>query len=390
MNASLGNVGKTVFYTDPIEINPTDQLASLQDLVHDLDAGAVDLLLILGGNPVFNAPVEMGMRDRIQKAKLRVHLGLYEDETSQYCQWHLPEAHYLETWGDARAFDGTITIQQPLIQPLYDGRSISQLLQMLTPSPETSAYDIVRQYWIAQHKGNDLETWWRRSVHDGFIANSALPSKTFAAKAGISTPAQKKPLEGKLEVIFRPDPTIYDGRFSNNGWLQELPKPVTKLTWDNAAIISPATAHRLNVETGDMLQLSYEGNKLNAPVWVQPGHADGAATLHLGYGRTRAGRAGTGMGFNPYGLRASKALWQDHGLDAAKTSGSYVFASTQDFHTLDPARHIIHQGTFEEFKKEPEKVHAGAEAPPRELTLYPEWKYDKYAWGMAIDLTACT
>jgi MoCo/4Fe-4S cofactor protein with predicted Tat translocation signal len=391
MNNALGNVGKTVFYTDPIEANPVDQLASLQDLVKDLDAGAVDLLLILGGNPVFTAPVEMGMRDRIQKARLRIRLGLYEDETSAVCQWHLPEAHYLEAWGDARAFDGTVTIQQPLIQPLYNGKSAYEILQILTAVPEQSGYEIVKGYWAAQHRGGDFESWWRRAVHDGVVPDSAAAKKTQAIHGGaLATPAQHRRLEGKLEVIFRPDPTIYDGRFANNGWLQELPKPITKLTWDNAAILSPRDGGRFNVKTGDMVELTYQGRSLRAPVWIQPGHADGAATLHLGYGRTRAGRTGTGFGFNPYGLRTSTALWQDTGLEVKKIAGTYEFATTQSEHVLDTRRHIIHKGDLEEYKKNPESVHEGAETPPRELTLYPDWKYEGYAWGMAIDLNACT
>ena len=177
INAKLGNVGKTVFYTDPIEASPVDQVASLEDLVSDLDSGAVDLLLILGGNPVFNAPVELGLADRFQKARVRAHLSLYDDETSEICQWHLPETHYLESWGDARAFDGTVTIQQPLIQPLYDGRSAYQVLQMFTDTPETGGYQIVKGYWAAQHTGADFESWWRRAVHDGVVAGSALPTK---------------------------------------------------------------------------------------------------------------------------------------------------------------------------------------------------------------------
>jgi molybdopterin-containing oxidoreductase family iron-sulfur binding subunit len=391
MNNALGNVGKTVFYTDPIEANQVDQLASLQDLVKDLDAGTVDLLLIIGGNPVFNAPVEMGLWDRIQKARLRVHLSLFEDETSAVCQWHLPEAHYLESWGDARAFDGTVTIQQPLIEPLYNGKSAIEVLQMLTEDPQQSSYAIVKGYWNQKHPGADFDMWWRRAVHDGVVPDTAAAAKAPAIHgAALATPVQHRRLEGKLEAIFRPDPTIYDGRFANNGWLQELPKPITKLTWDNAAIISPRTAHRLDVKTGDMVELTYQGRSLRAPVWVQPGHADGAATLHLGYGRTRAGRTGTGMGFNPYGLRTSGALWQDTGLDVKKISGTYLFATTQNEHVLDTRRHIIRHGDLEEFKKNPESVHQGAEAPPPGLTLYPEWKYEGYAWGMAIDLNACT
>ncbi len=391
MNSTLGNVGKTVFYTEPAEANPVDQFASLQDLVKDLDAGAVDLLVVLGGNPVFTAPVEIGMRDRIKKARLRVHLSQIEDETSEACQWSLPETHFLESWGDARAFDGTATIQQPLIQPLYAGRSALAVLQMFTDSPQSSDYDVVKSYWASQHTGGDFEAWWRKAVHDGVVPNTAAAAKTPAIHgAALATPAQARRLAGKFEVIFRPDPTIYDGRFANNSWLQELPKPITKLTWDNAAIVGPGTAHRLNVETGDMLELEYQGRKLRAPAFVQPGHVNGAITLHLGYGRTKSGRAGTGMGFNPYGLRTAQAPWQDVGLDAKKISGSYEFATTRNEQILDTRRHIIHAGTLEQYKKDPESVHGGAEAPPRGLTLYPEWKYEGYAWGMAIDLTSCT
>jgi molybdopterin-containing oxidoreductase family iron-sulfur binding subunit len=404
MNSHLGNVGKTVFYTDPIEANPVDQLASLQDLVKDLDAGAVDLLLILGGNPVFNAPVELGLRDRIKKAALSVHLSLYEDETSTVCQWTLPETHYLETWGDARAFDGTVSIQQPLIEPLYGGRSAYEMLQALTDSPETRPYDIVKGYWAAQHAGADFEAWWRRAVHDGVVPGTALPAKTPALREeAVTEKAEKRRLGGKFEVNFRPDPTIYDGRFANNGWLQELPKPITKLTWDNAAIMSPGDAFRLGVPTGGMVRLTYEGHTLKAPVWIQPGHVDGSITLHLGYGRTSGGKAGTGMGFNPYGLRTAKALWQDAGLEARKIDGAYLFAATQNdgaIHNervLDESRHIIHKGDIAEYLKEPESVHGGAEAPPHGLTMYPDFNYStdehgkpKYAWGMAIDLNACT
>ncbi|MDE3165223.1 MAG: 4Fe-4S dicluster domain-containing protein, partial [Acidobacteriota bacterium] len=200
---------------------------------------------------------------------------------------------------------------------------------------------------------------------------------------------------GKFEVVFRPDPAVYDGRFANNGWLQEFPKPVTKLTWDNAAFISPRDKQRLGItrNTGEMVKLTYQGRSLNAPVFVQPGMAEGAIVLHLGYGRTRAGHAANGMGFNPYGLRTANALWQDVGLDAVKTSGDYQFAAAQDYHALDADgadRHIIHRGTLAEFRKNPESLHEGAENPPRGLTMYPEWDYSKgYAWGMTIDLNAC-
>ncbi len=391
INAALGNVGRTVIYSDPIEANPVDQVASIEELAKDLSAGAVDLLLILGGNPAFNAPVELGMADQIRKARVRAHLGLYSDETAAACQWHLPAAHYLEAWGDARAFDGTVTIQQPLIQPLYNGKSGLEILQMLTETPELSGYEIVKGYWAAQHRGADFEGWWRRALHDGVVPNTAAAARTAAVRAGaITTPAQTIPQAGKLEVNFRPDPAIYDGSYANNGWLEEWPRPITKLTWDNACILSPEDGRRLGVESGDMVQVTYQGRSLNAPVWIQPGHAAGAATLHLGYGRTRAGKTGTGIGFNPYGLRTGRALWQDTGLEIKKIPGSYEFAATQNERVLDTRRHIIREGTLAEYLKDPESVHGGAEAPPRGLTLYPDWQYPGYAWGMAIDMTACT
>jgi molybdopterin-containing oxidoreductase family iron-sulfur binding subunit len=335
------------------------------------------------------------MRDRLKKAKLRVRLGMFFDETSAVCQWHLPETHFLETWGDARAFDGTVTIQQPLIQPLYGGRSALEVLQMFTESPEKPAYQIVKGYWATQHTGADFETWWRKAVHDGVVPNSALPVKTPAVHGeAITARAGAMHLGGKFEVVFRPDPSIHDGRFANNGWLQELPKPITKLAWDNAAYMSPATAGQrfAGAQTGDMVELTYNGRKLRAPVYIQPGHANGSITLHLGYGRTRAGRVGTGFGFNPYGLRTAKALWQDGGMDAEKVSGHYLFATEQNYHALEvpDRRHIIHKGDIAEFKKNPESIHEGAETPKRDETMYPEWKYEGYAWGMAIDLNACT
>lgn len=390
MNQELGNVGKTVFYTDAIEAQPADQLASLHDLVKDLDAGVVDVLLIAGGNPVYTAPVEIGMRDRIQKARLRIHLGLYEDETSEVCQWHLPETHYLEAWGDTRSYDGTVTVMQPLIGPLYDGRSTHELLTMLTKDPERKGYDIVKSYWKSQYKGGDFEGWWRKTLHDGFIAGSALPRRNVSVNPNWVASAPAPPAPEKLEVVFRPSPALYDGRFSNNGWLQEFPQPITKMTWDNPALISPATAERLQLQSGDLVNLQYRGRWLRAPVLIQPGHAADTVTVYLGYGRTRAGKVGTGQGFNAYGLRTSDALWSDQGLDVRKVGSGYPLAHTQNAHVIDTRRKLMLHGDIEEYRKNPDFIHEQAEAPPPGLTLYPPYKYDNYAWGMAIDLNACT
>jgi len=390
MNAVLGNVGKTVLYTDPVEPHPVFQVESLYDLVKDLDAGTVDLLLILGGNPAFNAPVELGFRDRLKKAALRVHLSLQEDETSELCHWHLPMTHYLETWSDCRAHDGTVTIMQPLIAPLYAGKSAHEVLTMLTGQPERTSYEIVKGYWTAQHTGADFEAWWRKAVHDGVVPDTALPVRNITMRAGWAASLPQPPAGQGLEVVFRPDPAIYDGRFANNGWLQEFPRPITQLTWDNAAIFSPKTAQENGVVSTDLVEIAYRGWKMRAPVFIQPGHADGSVTVHLGYGRTRAGHVGTRIGFNAYGMRTSSALWQDFGLEVRKVGSDYQLVSIQDYHALDTERHTIEKANIAEYRKNPNMIQESADAPPRELTLYPEYKYDKYAWGMAIDLSACT
>jgi len=390
MNATLGNVGKTVLYTEPVEAQPVDQVASLYDLVKDLDSGAVDLLLILGGNPAYNAPVELGFRDRLKKAALRVHLSLQEDETSELCHWHLPMTHYLETWSDCRAHDGTVTIMQPLIAPLYAGKSAHEVLTMLTGQPERTSYDIVKAYWATQHTGADFEAWWRKAVHDGLVPNTALPAMSVALRGGWAGPVPQATSPRGLEVVFRPDPAVYDGRFANNGWLQEWPRPITQLAWDNAAIFSPKTAAEHGVVSTDLVEIAYRGYPMRAPVFIQPGHADGSVTVHLGYGRTRAGHVGTRIGFNAYGMRTSAALWQDFGLEARKVGSDYPLVSVQDYHALDSERHTIEKADIAEYRKNPNVIQESAEAPPPGLTLYPGFTYDKYAWGMAIDLSACT
>lgn len=391
MNSALGNVGQTVFYTDPLEANAVDYLASLQDLVKDLDAGVVDVLVILGGNPAYNAPVELGMRDRLKKAKLRIRHGLYEDETSEVCQWHLPETHFLETWSDTRAFDGTATIMQPLIAPLYGGRSAHELLTMLTDTPQGSAYEVVKGYWSRQHKGADFEAWWRKAIHDGVVPETALPTKTPALQTGWKS----EPLKAKsgVEIVFRPDPCVYDGRFANNGWLQELPRPLSKITWDNPAILSPATAHEYGVQSGDMIEVNYQGRKVPVPVFIQPGHANRCMTVYLGYGRWRAGRVGNKIGFDAYALRTSNALSSDWGAEIRKIGGYHALSTTQNHDImgseLHTRRNLIAKANIEEYRKNPSVIREESEERPA-LTLYPGYDYNGYKWGMSIDLTSCT
>ncbi len=412
INEALGNIGKTVLFTDPVEAAPSDQLTDLKTLCADLDAGSVDVLMIVGGNPVYNTPADLNFAAKLQKARLRVRLGLHDDETSEYCQWHIPQAHELEMWGDARAYDGTVSIIQPLIVPLYNGKTPSEFLAALTENPEQSGYDIVRAYWQKQHTGTDFETWWRRSVHDGLLADSALPTR---AATGAKTPqsANASGSPGAFEVSFYPDPYIYDGRFANNGWLQELPRPMTKLTWDNAVIMSIPTAQRLKLWSEDRVELKHNGKTVWGSVWVQPGQPDNTIAVHLGWGRTRSGRAGNGAGFNAYQIWASDNTTYASNVEVRNLNEKYSIAATQHHYLIDQSsiegnaarktgesdfetgeaklRGVIRSVPVEEYRKNPGVVAELGETPGKGLTLYPDnWKYKGYAWAMAIDLTACT
>ena len=300
-----------------------------------MEAGRVELLLILGGNPVYNAPADIDFAKALEKVALSAHLSLYDDETSAACHWQLPEAHSLEAWSDARAFDGTATIQQPLIAPLYGGKSAHELLSLLLKPESSTGYDLVRETWKAAPHEGDFEAFWQTSVHDGVVAGSASKVKSVSVKLeNLVPPAAPVKSEG-LELNFRLDPTIHDGRFANNGWLQELPKPLTKLTWDNAAQLSLATAERLGLTTGHVVELEYQKRTVQAAVWIHPGQANDTVTVHLGYGRTRAGRVGTGAGFNAYAVRTSEAMWSGTGVEVRATDQTYELASTQLHRTVN-------------------------------------------------------
>ena len=455
MNNALGNVGKTVFYTDPLEVNPVSHRESLQQLVQDIDAGLVKLLVIIGGNPVHDTPVDLKLdKDRLQKIDLRVHLSQYKDETSEWCHWHVPAAHYLESWGDARSYDGTVSIIQPLIEPLFEGKTAHELLAVFSDQYDRRPYDIVKTYWQSQRASvgsatpgasptpatqatptnqatpanqpapaaspapsQDFETWWRQTIHDGFIANSAFAAKTVSLNSGWAAnqqaSASQPPAAGTFELVFRTDPSIYDGRFANNGWLQELPKPLTKTTWDNVAIVSPNSAQQIageNKNNGAVKGREHyvpivkitnqQGQSVAAPLWIMPGQPDGVVTIHLGYGRRLAGKVGGKdpefVGFDAYKIRSSFANWSATGVKVEKTGDDYILATTQlHFNLEDPdfskqERDIVRSDTLEHFLKG--EKHDTHELP----TLYPDYPYKNqaenapnYAWGMAIDLNNC-
>jgi MoCo/4Fe-4S cofactor protein with predicted Tat translocation signal len=437
INAALGNVGRTVVYTDPIEAEPVDEIASLGELAADMERGSVTTLLMLETNPVYTAPSDFEFAARLKNVRLSIHFGLEQDETASICQWHIPAAHYLESWSDTRAYDGTVSFVQPLIAPLYGGRTAHELLATLTSAPQRSSYEIVREYWQARSgkQQQDFESWWRKSLHDGLVEGTAFPVKSLSANVGriIGSEGRKpvqstaegsktekpdskvgdsgtpKPVqsaaegpavsgaEGSLQIIFRPDPNIFDGRFANNAWLQELPKPLSKLTWDNAVFLSPATAKRLGVaeSTGwrggnihaDVIELNFQGRAVRAPACILPGQADNTVSLQLGYGRTRAGHVGVNIGYDAYRLRRSETLWSGTGVEIRSTGERYPLAATQLHHNL-AGRDLVRARTLDEFRKAPEFVngdHGSGEVP----SLYPGYQYTGAAWGMAIDLTLC-
>ncbi|MBC7933022.1 MAG: TAT-variant-translocated molybdopterin oxidoreductase, partial [Rubrivivax sp.] len=473
MNAALGNVGKTVTYVKSLEENPTDQLNELRSLVADIDAGAVEILIIVGGNPVYTSPADLKLDEtRMKRVGFTVHLGLYDDETSELCQWHIPETHYLEAWSDTRAYDGTITITQPLINPLYNGKSAHELLAAFTEQPDRTGYEIVRGYWMGEGRAwlmsagtaaatnapvaasqaaqtqtgangsstatagsasPEFEKAWRKVLHDGFVAGTAHKPKQAGTGAASGSGAQQQqggaaaqpPAPGpqspsSFEIIFRTDPTVHDGRFANNGWLQELPKPLTKLTWDNVAIISPATAERLGVGTtpdgatkggpvrvnrltmkggeinAEVLRLTFKGRAVSAPVFILPGQPDGVVTVHLGHGRWRSGRVGGNeregkRGCNAYEIRTSDAMWSGAGLGVEVTADEYPLASTQ-IHFQMEGRDIVRHRTFAEWSHDPGLKPEGEhkkDPPKKGETMWPEYEYKGYKWGMAIDVATC-
>ncbi len=408
LNQWLGNAGKTVGYVPDPRGDQPRHAASLASLVEDMEQGRIDTLLILGGNPVYTAPADVDFTAALGKVGNSIHLSLYRDETSRRCRWHLPQAHFLESWGDARAWDGSLLVQQPMIAPLHGGKSAIEVLAMITLDELTDGYDLVRRTFDEQVAPDD-ETW-RKSVHDGLLLGSAPKLETPAVQAalppmpaaGLATEAVEN---GKFELNFIPDSRLFDGRFANNGWLQELPDYMTKLTWDNVALMNAADADELGVKTGQIVQLSSHGRELRIAAYVMPGHARGAVTVALGYGRTAAGVVGgseehevDAAGFDTYRLRGSNGLGFIGGLRIEPTRRKYELAMVQDHHMIDTVgmegrqerlELLVREADVAEYRENPGFVH-DLDHGPELKSLWAAHPYDGQRWGMAIDLTKCT
>jgi molybdopterin-containing oxidoreductase family iron-sulfur binding subunit len=438
INAAIGAVGKTVVYSDTVNPMPSEQVADLKSLVADINAGKVQWLVMLGVNPLYSAPRDLEFEAAFNKVPNTVHLGSHVDETGSVSVWHVNKTHYLENWSDARAYDGTLSIIQPMIAPLYGGHSAHDVLQSLLDNPEMSAYDAVQANAKTYLKG-DFETAWRTAVHAGWVDGTAFTStKTPKASAASPSAAASTPA-GSVEVSFKADPSLYDGRYANVGWLQELPKQITNLSWDNAALMSLATAEGLGVTQSDAIEINANGRKVIAPVLVAPGHADGSVTVHLGFGRREGGRAGSGVGFDSYLLRTTDGIYTTSAT-LRKTGDTYDICVTkvdsiehrgafaqqdlnkQEYDTEGTfslpgheamERGLIRYATYDEAKKNPgyakeegpgvlvDKVGYApeGEAPGHDESFFPDaWRYDhkdvssgeiQNKWGIAVDLNSC-
>jgi Fe-S-cluster-containing dehydrogenase component/anaerobic selenocysteine-containing dehydrogenase len=426
INASLGAMGATISYLPVADEAELDAASDCKSLCDAIAANQVDALVILGGNPVYDAPADLSFADRLAKVPFSVHASLFADETSENCSWHVPRAHAYESWGDARALDGTISVQQPLIAPLYAGRSDIELLAQMANAPEKDGHEIVRttardvllegrqlsactlpdpmgSFDCKDPAGNvvpihvnEVEHAWTRALASGVLqrsqmrANPPSPMDASAIAASLDKRTAPAPTSSPFEVTFAPCPKMVDGGHANNTWLQEMPDPVTKLVWDNAAILSPASAKELGVERGDVVKISAGERSVTVAVWTVPGQADHSVALTLGWGRTKVGRIGNGRGFDAHPLRTSGSLGFATGVTITKTGDDpYFFSQTQE-HDSAEGRPLAHEATLAEYQKKPNFPEIDA-PPPRALPLWTQHEYNQgHQWGMAVDLNACT
>ncbi len=401
LNEALGNLGRTVTMTPDADPERPAHVEAIRSLTHEMRSGRVEMLLILGGNPVFDAPVDLAFDEALRSVETSIHLSLYENETSRAATWHLPRAHPLESWGDVRAYDGTISIVQPLIAPLYDGRTSVELLASLVDAPSVKGHDLVRETFMSVRDDEVTEAAWERALHDGVVAGSGFRTEVPRAQMDAITAAIGKTTmprqEAGLEIVFRQDAGLFDGRFANNGWLQELPDPMTKVTWDNPVLLSPADAAELGLLSRDLVVLEHDGRTLEAAVYVMPGQAQGSVTISVGYGRRAAGGIGDGVGFDAYQLRASARMGFARGLQIRPTGRRTALATTQDHFAIDRVGlaergrrlgELYREADLETYRAHPEFAkHAGTHPPL--ASLWSEHTYEGHRWGMAIDLSAC-
>lgn len=393
INDGLGNIGKTVNYVRPID-TASSNVEELKNLTENINAGRVSTLVMLGANPVYNAPADFEFTATLSKVANKIQLSNYFDETSRLVDWHIPQSHFLESWGDTRSFDGTAAIIQPLILPLFESISDIEMLSLLADGKISKGYDLTRETWKNLLPGIDYENKWRRVVHDGVLAESAhkpSPVKPDGkAIAGYISRNQLIPVENNNspEIVFQTSPNVYDGRFAGTPWLLELPHPITKITWDNAALISQATANQLGIKNNDVVKLELNGRSIEIAAWIQPGLADGTIAVDIGYGRNGITKVSDGVGSDVYHLRTFDAVNFASGVAVAKTMRAHELACTQDHWSMEN-RPLILEATLDEYRKRPEFAKEAVKHPPLE-SMFNEPSYEEgYQWGMTVDLNSC-
>ncbi len=407
INTALGNVGQTTFFGPDVDPNDSASAESIAELAKN--AEKITSLIILGGNPVYDAPADIKFADLLAgEGLLSVHLSTHRNETTELCVWHAPLTHELEAWGDQQALDGTVSIQQPLIAPLYGGRSEIEFLAVLAGEKSTRGHDIVQETQSAQIQQDtkallgmgvpatevSSETVWRRALHSGVLRTrqASNPQVVFDAviAALLENTARQTPSAGTVEVSFEPDPALWDGQHANNLWALELPRPMTKLVWDNAAVMSPATRDAFGLKNGQMIRLSKGDHKIEVPVWPLPGHADNCITLTLGWGRTAAGRYGNGKGFDVNPLRTLEGMDFISNVKVEPLSETYRLVQTQTHDRME-GRPIAIDTTLDQYKKEPDFASYRSVDPASTPPLWKQQDYSEgYKWGMTIDLASCT
>ncbi len=396
LNHALGNFGRTIQLVPALDASVQGPVDGIAALAAELQSGAVDTLLILGGNPVLDAPANLKFGELLAKAPNSIHLGDYRDETSELTSWHVPRAHAFESWGDVRASDGTLAIQQPLIAPLWGARSDAELVALFAGIPYWRGHPLVRATARALFAPGNFEQQWKGALHLGLVRDViAQPlgvpgfDANAVADAAREIVAPKSALgPNNLEVNFAPDPALYDGRFANNPWMLELPDPLSCISWDNAAYVAPETAKALGIANYDLVNVKdAAGNAVEIVTWVLPGQAENTLTLHLGWGR-KLGRYGSGAGFNAYPIRTTEAFGFGDGFTIEPTGRRYNVSQTQETHSME-GRPIAIDATLEEYRAQPDL----AEYRSPTLSTLPLWKevrYEGLRWAMSIDLNACT
>lgn len=353
----------------------------LAEMARAIDAGQISELCILGTNPVYTAPADVEVAVAIRRVAWTVNLGIHADETAQVCLWHLPQAHFLETWSDLHAYSGNATVLQPLVEPLHDSRSTGEMLHFLRTGERVSAYDLVRATW-RRDSGSNFENQWHTWLNRGVIEETRQPGRETRAKAV----ERKFPIltenhsgEGAT-ILFRADANVSDGRWANNAWLQELPRSFNALVWENAALIDVALAKRMELQNGDVIACEANGRGIEAPVWIIPGQAADCITVALGYGRTQGGETARGRGFSAYGLRTSAQPWELAGVTIRRTGRRQTLVSTQGHFTME-GRDLARVTKDTDLSRKPESQ--------KPASFFPTWPSEGYAWGMSIDLSTC-